>query len=108
MDNQWTSQELKAYILLFAAHANFMEDKKELDFIKKRVGEHNLDHIHDEFDADNDYQRIQKIKAAIERFEYSKDEIDNLFTDIKALFIVDGKFDILEENLFRGLKHILY
>ncbi|NOQ75733.1 MAG: hypothetical protein GQ574_27245 [Crocinitomix sp.] len=107
MENKWTKQELKAYVLLFAAHANFLEDKKEMDFIKKLVGKNNLDHMHDEFDADNDYQRIQKIKAETERLGYGKDEIDNLFLDIKALFIADGRVDVLEENLFRGLKHIL-
>lgn len=108
MESQWNKKEFKAYVLLFAAHANFMEDKKEMEFIKKRVGEENLAHIHDEFDGDNDYQRIQKIKAETERLAYDKDQIDDLFIDIKALFISDGKFDILEENLFRGLKHILY
>jgi hypothetical protein len=108
MENQWTKREFKAYVLLFAAHANFTEDKKEMDFIKKRVGEENLDHIHDEFDADNDYQQIQKIQAETKRLGYDKDQLDDLFLDIKALFVSDGKFDILEENLFRGLKHILY
>ena len=107
MKKNWTRPEFKAYLLLFAANANFYESKKELDFIKKRVGEKNLEHVHEEFEADNDYQRIQKIEAEIERLEYGAEEIENLMADIKGLFMSDGGFDILEENLFRGLRHLL-
>jgi hypothetical protein len=108
METNWNQIELKAYILLFAAHANFNESKKELDFIKKRVGEKNLVHIQDEFDADNDYQHIQKIESTVERLGYKKADLEDLFIEVKALFVADGEFDILEQNLFRGLKHILF
>jgi hypothetical protein len=107
MDNNWTEDEFKAYLFLFAAHANFDESKTELNFIKTRVGAQNLAHIHDEFDNDNDYQRIQKIEATITRLEYKKADIENLLIDVKALFVVDGEFDILEESLFIGLRHLL-
>jgi len=107
MKTNWTKEEFKAYLLLFAAHANFSENKAELNFIKTRVGAKNLAHIHDEFDADNDYQQIQKIESTVDRLGYKKDDIENLLLDVKALFISDGEIDILEENLFRGLRHIL-
>ncbi len=107
METNWTKDELKAYLFLFAAHANFEESKAELNFIKTRVGAKNLAHIHDEFDKDNDYQRIQKIEATIERYAYEKEDIENLLLDVKALFIADGELDILEESLFLGLRHLL-
>lgn len=108
METNWNNAELKAYLLLFAANANFKESQKELDFIKKRVGENNFMHIHAEFEADNDYQRIQKIESAVERLGYKKEDIEELFIEVKAVFIIDGEYDILEQNLFRGLKHILF
>jgi len=107
METNWTKDEFKAYLFLFAAHANFEESKAELNFIKTRVGAKNLAHIHDEFDKDNDYQRIQKIEATIERYAYKKEDIENLLLDVKALFIADGELDILEESLFLGLRHLL-
>lgn len=103
----WTHEELKGYMLLYCAHADFNVSKEEKDFIKSRVGEEKYRRIRKEFDEDNDYQQIQKINAAIERFEYSKEEIDEAFRSIKNLFLADGEMDILEQNIYRGLKHLL-
>ncbi len=103
----WTHEELKAYMLLYCAHADFNVSKEEKKFIKSKVGDNKYKKINKEFEGDNDYQQIQKINAAIERFEYSKDEIDNIFQSMKKLFLADGEVDILEQNLYRGLKHLL-
>ncbi len=108
MENDWTENEFKAYLLLYAAHANFEESKAEIDFIKQRVGKKNLAHIHVEFDEDNDYQHIQKIQACVKRFAYKTEDIETLFSDMKALFVTDGRMDVLEQNLFLGLKHVLF
>ncbi|SRX75420.1 hypothetical protein [Aequorivita antarctica] len=103
----WTHEELKAYMLLYCAHADFNVSKEEKEYIKSRVGEEKYRKIHKEFEHDNDYQQIQKINATIERFDYSKEELDDAFHSIKKLFLADGEIDILEENLYRGLKHLL-
>lgn len=103
----WTHKELKAYMLLYCAHADFIVSPEEKEYIKSRVGEKEYRKILKEFEEDNDYQQIQKINAAIERFDYSKEEIDKAFKSIKDLFLSDGEMDILEENIYRGLKHLL-
>ena len=103
----WSREELKAYILLYCANANFIETKEEKEFIKSKVGEEKYKKVHKEFDRDNDYQRIQKIQHTVERFNYSKHEIDRLFENIKKMFLTDGTIDILEENIYRGLQHLL-
>lgn len=103
----WTHQELKAYMLLYCAHADFVITEEEKDFIKSRIDESKYKRIRREFENDNDYQRIQKINTTIERFNYSKVEIDAAFQSIKELFLSDGKMDILEKNIYRGLKHLL-
>lgn len=103
----WTREELKAYILLYCAYANFVETKDEKNFIKSKVGEEKYRLVHKEFDQDNDYQRIQKIQHTISRYDYSKSEIDRLFENIKKMFLADGSIDILEENIYRGLQHLL-
>lgn len=103
----WTDQELKAYMLLYCANADFVVSKEEKDYIKSRISEEQYHKIHREFEKDNDYQQIQKINAAIERFEYSKEEIDEAFQSIKNLFLSDGEMDILEQNIYRGLKNLL-
>lgn len=103
----WTHEELKGYILLYCAHADFSVSKEEKEYIKSRVGDKKFEKIRKEFENDNDYQQIQKIHTTIERFNYSKEEIDEAFRSIKQLFLVDGEMDVLEQNIYRGLKQLL-
>ncbi len=103
----WSREELKAYILLYCAYADFIETEAEREYIKSKVGEEKYNKVHKEFDADNDYQRIQKIQTTVAQYNYSKKEIDRLFENIKKLFLTDGPVDILEENIYRGLQHLL-
>jgi len=103
----WTKDELVAYILLFAANSNFIEDNHEKNVIISKVDMQTFQKIHDEFVSDNDYQSIQKIIKGIEAHNYSKDDLKTLFLDIKILFLSDGNYDTLEHNIMLGLKKVL-
>ncbi len=103
----WTKEELKIYVLIYCANANYSESKDEKKFIKSRADTDEYIKMHAEFEKDNDFQSIQKIQTAMEHNNYSQEEKDELFGEVKAMFITDGEVDILEENIFRGLHHIL-
>lgn len=103
----WTKEELVAYILLYTAHSNFEEANMERNVIISKVDMQTFQKIHDEFDKDNDYQSLQKIIKGVEEHNYNNDELKSLFFDIKALFLSDGEYDILERNMFLYLKKIL-
>ena len=103
----WTKDELIAYILLYAAHSNLDEANHERNVIISKVDMQTFQRIHDEFDADNDYQSIQKIINGIEAHNYSKSDLNTLFSDIKLLFLSDGEFDVLEQGIYTSLKKIL-
>jgi len=103
----WTKDELVAYVLLYAASSNFIEDNFEKNEIIAKVDMQTFQKIHDEFDDDNDYQSIQKIIKGLETHNYSKEDLDNLFIDIKLLFLSDGEYDALEQNMMMQLKKIL-
>lgn len=103
----WNHQEFQAYLLLYCAHADFIESEDEKEAIKSRVSVDTYKHIHKEFDKDNDYQRLQKIVQAVEELGYNKSEIHSLISKTKQLFFSDGDFGVLEENMFRALKRIL-
>jgi ABC-type ATPase with predicted acetyltransferase domain len=103
----WTKEELMAYVLLYAAHSDLVEDNHERNIIADRVDRQTFQAIHDEFSADNDFQSIQKILASIEKHDYNKDEIEKMLIDIKALFYADGDFDIREHSMLMFLKRLL-
>ncbi len=103
----WSREELKAYILLYCAHADFIETQEEVDYIESKVNEVDYKKIHEEFDRDSDYESIQKIEYTIEKYNYSKEEIHDLFMRIKELFYLDGEYSAAEQSIFIGLKHLL-
>jgi len=105
--SNWTKEELVAYILLYMANTDFVESNTEKNIIISIVNMNTFQKIHDEFDNDNDYQSLQKIISGLKQHNYSKDDIDALFVDIKLLFLSDGEYDILEQNMFLYLKKIL-
>ena len=107
INTNWTKEELKIYILIYCANADFSESKFEVDFIKSKIQTSNFEKIHAEFEQDNDYLSIQKIQLSIEEHGYTNDETNRLFEEIKELFLSDKKYDILEQNLYRGLSHLL-
>ena len=107
MNTNWTEDELKAYLLIYCANADFTESKAEIDFIKSRILSSNFEKIHKEFNKDNDYQSIQKIQSTVERLEYSSTRKNQLLAEIKEIFLSDDNYDILEKNLMRALGHIL-
>ena len=102
----WTKEDLKIYILIYCANADFTESKFEIDMIKSKIQFSDFDKIHTEFEKDNDFLSIQKIQYSMREHNYSHEEIDTLKSEIKDLFFSDGKYDVLEENLFRGLSHL--
>ena len=103
----WTRDELVAYILLFAANADFKEDNKERNAIISKVDMQTFSDIHEEFDNDNDYQGIKKIKTSLEQHNYDKEDIEVIIADIKVLFFSDKEFNVLEQNMLRFLERIL-
>jgi hypothetical protein len=107
IETDWTKEEFKAYLLLYAANANFFEDELEKETILAMVSPMTYKRIHRELNLDNDYQRIQKILFNIKKFHYSKENIERLILDIQKVFDASGKEDLLEENMLRGLKKLI-
>ena len=103
----WTKDELKAYMLLYAANADYKESNLERNVIADLVDRHTFQRIHDEFDKDNDYQSLQKIIDCVKEHDYSQENLEELFTEMKLMFFADGQFDQQERNLFLYLKKIL-
>ncbi len=106
-ETDWTRAEFKAYLLMYAAKADYIETAEEKEIIKELVGKKGYKRIHRELDRDSDYQSLQKIMYNIEKFNYSKTELDDLMRDISNLFLSDGNYDILEENMMMYLRRLL-
>lgn len=103
----WSREELEAYLLFYAANADFLKSEEEKKLIHSKVSETAYAKMQSEFEKDNDYERIQKIIDTVQRFELSKEEIEVLLNEITQLFEADGKIDALEMEYFIGLRRLL-
>lgn len=103
----WNKEELLAYILIWCANADFIENTDETDLILSKVSEDVYKRMNKEFRKDNDQHNIDKITDTLQRLEYSSSEKSQIFNDIKEVFNADGEVDAMEQNLTRGLKRIL-
>ena len=103
----WTKEEIHDYILIWCLNADFVKHEDELDLITSKIDPISYKKLNNEFKNDNDYQSIEKIKAALNSFNYTSEEFDQLKADVMEVFMADGKFDAIEQNLNRELKRIL-
>ena len=99
IQTDWTKEEFKAYLLSYAANANYFESEEEKEKILEHVSKAQYKKIHKELDKDNDYQSIQKILHNIDKFGYDKEDLEKLIKDIQELFNADGNVDTLENNM---------
>ena len=103
----WSKKQFLAYVLLYAAKGNYIENEAERALILSKVGMKAYASVYQEFEADNDYQSIQKILKHIDYHHYEKSDINQLVLDIKEMLLIDGDVDVLENNLFLMLNKIL-
>ncbi|NCT09341.1 MAG: hypothetical protein GW772_04565 [Flavobacteriia bacterium] len=106
-NNDWTRNEFLAYVLLYAAHCDYFEDSKELQFIFSKVDDQTFNRIHNEVVVDSEDQKLNKIQQYISDNNLTQIEKEVILRDIKQVFFADGTVDVFEKNLFAVLKKII-
>lgn len=107
MSKSWTNLEFQAYVLLFAAHSNYLETQEEKNYILLRVSPKTFYKIHNEIINDTDFEKEQKIKAHLQYRKISEEDKNQLMKEIKEVFFADGSVDALEKDVFLYLREIL-
>jgi len=107
LTTDWTREEFRAYLLLYAANANFFESEDEKEAILRMVRPQVYKKIHKELDRDNDYQSIEKILYTIEKYDYSDKVIGDFLLEIEHVLNSYGQHDLMEDQLLFGLRKLL-
>jgi 3-mercaptopyruvate sulfurtransferase SseA len=103
----WTKDELLAYILIYVSHCDLNETWKEKAYILTRVDKAVYQRVYVQFEKDNDYQSIQHIVEAVETHDYYRNDLADLFADIKLMAFADGDYDVMEQEVYASLKKLL-
>lgn len=103
----WSEEELRAYLLLYAANADFIFKAEERSFIHQRVEGAVLEKMTVELMKDNGYRQVQKILNTLDQLQYSNQQINQLLDDMEAVFRCDDEYTILEQNAYYSMKRLL-
>ncbi len=103
----WTKEELLAYILIYVSHSDLNETWNEREYILQRVDKAIYQRMLEQFRKDNDYQSIQNIIEAIKNHDYYRNNLEDLFADIKLMAFADGNYHQMEQAVYNNLKQIL-
>lgn len=103
----WTFQEFKTYVLLYAAHCNNFESKEEEAYITSKVDDVTFHKIHTEVVIDADDEKLTKIQLFISENNLTQEQKEEVLREVKEVFFADGTVDVNEKNGFEELKRIL-
>ena len=103
----WTKEEFKAFLLLFAAQTNFIETQEEIEYIESKFPNEIINRTRKEINKLNDYQKSEIIVNQIKSNEYVQSDLDEILVEIKELYKSDGVFDSLEQSMFSMLEKLL-
>lgn len=107
MSLDWSKREFEVYVLLYAAHCNFIEAEEERKYILSKVDEATFNKMHTEIVVESDHENLEKIKQYLEENKFSTEEKTELIRDIKEVFFADGTVDAIERKVFSVLQKIL-
>ena len=103
----WTKEEFKAFLLVFAAQTNFIETQEEIEYIESKFPNEIINRTRKEINKLNDYQKSEIIVNQIKSNEYVQSDLDEILLEIKELYKSDGAFDSLEQSMFSMLEKLL-
>ena len=105
--SNWTSEEFKLFLLIYASQTNFIETEEELDFIESRFNIESINKMRKEINQLNDFQKSKIIINHIKSNNYKQNELDGMLSDIKELYNTDGVYDSKEKLVFSMLERLL-
>ena len=103
----WTEEEFKAYLLIYASESNYEVTIEEKELIDFSFDEQIIDKIKSEVKNLNDYQKSQIIVEYIKLKKYDQNQLDKLLDEVKNMYEIDGQFDLYEQSIFNMLKKLL-
>ena len=104
---QLNVNEYLAYILLYAANADFEIGKEELEIIRESVSREDYKRIRKSFDEDNDAERLGVIMHYRDAYKDILIDSPTITNQLKAIFLADDRYPSIEKAVFIFLKKLL-
>jgi len=104
---QLNLKEYLAYLLLYAANADFEIEKEELEIIEKSLDHADYERVRKAFDKANDAGRLEVIMHYKKVFLNVLVDPDAVTAQLKEVFMADEEYPSIEKAVFIYLKKLL-
>ena len=102
---EYTQNDFLAYIMIYAADADFVITEEEEAHIRNVVGDNSYLQMLDIFDSHNDLETLEFIGFLKNQYCDANCN-ESILKIVKEVFLVDGYFAASEKALYEALKHI--
>ncbi len=104
---QLNISEYLAYILLYAANADFETDKEELEIIRETVTKKEFRRVKNAFDNAGETERLDVIMHYRDAYIGLLNDTSLVTNQLKSIFMADDKYSAVEKAVFIFLKKLL-
>ena len=99
--------EYLAYLMLYAANADFEIEKEELHLIRQAVDREEYRMVRNAFDKANDAERLEVIMRYKDEYINTLRDQDAVIDQLKEVLQADGEDESVERGVFILLKKLL-
>ena len=103
----WTKDDYKGFVLLYAASVDAEVREEELDMIKGILGEERTKKLQKGVSKLSDYEYLQLIEDLRPTYFPGSEGKAQLLGEVVALFKSDGDYSQFEQVIARNLKRLL-
>jgi hypothetical protein len=99
--------EYLAYLLLYAANADFEIEKEELEIIERSVSHDDYEKVRKAFEKATDAERLEVIMHYKKVYVNTLMSPDAVMAQLKEVFMADEEYPSVEKAVFIYLKKLL-
>lgn len=105
--SSWEYKDYLAFLMVYAANADFSINEKEKAYIKKRVGKDEFDRMVQFYKDLHDMECINLLIEFKEKYCHSEEDLDTILKDFNKVLLEDHEIDAEEEAVYVGIRHLL-
>lgn len=106
-NEHWSFDELKAFMMIHASHADLDFTECEKNSIRNEVGVDIFDRMDAVYNLGSDYQNLHKILAHKSKYFDTTEKKGQFLKKLTEQFESDGEFSRLEKILFQLLEKLI-
>jgi len=92
MTLQFSKAELKTFLLIYAANADYEFNEREIKFIKERTSLETFKKMFDLFQKSSEYQALKVIISHKEAYFKNDEQKKEMYDELTDLFKIDGEY----------------